>query len=462
MPPSPKKPRVAGPSGSSDAPSATTLTVKLPELDWKGCTGQLRRQLDDDTLITDFVRHVYGSQISTLQSILTGVALRKDNATALVLGPMYGRLDLACRDSTFDKLHISGRFCVCAFSTRGCCKSAVVRNAIHQANEEIQACVSDGSTQPFLLVELHGSTLDDDVVAAKELCRQLSSGNTLPRTRKPSMEHYLQFFLDSLKEAKAGSVPVVIILHDFEEFARRTKQTLLYNLFDITQCAAYQICVIGTTTRLDVTELLEKRLRSRFSCRQVLLSQPPQDAVAAFIHSALTIERRGSEVVSRTASPVSKWNAAVETTLATPPVKALVGVGFVVVVLCCRCVCYVCIALSQLERMWRCKRSVRWYQRWLLLCLTEVASPAELAATLERGAKTMGAPLEPEAQAAATISQLAPCDLLLLVAFCKLELARELPTYSFEMAQGLYSAYYRKSASGKQVQQSTVFCVRVT
>jgi len=54
-------------------------------------------------------------------------------------------------------------------------------------------------------------------------------------------------------------------------FTHHKNQTLLYNLFDVSQSAQAPVCVVGLTARLDVMELLEKRVKSRFSHRQLHL-----------------------------------------------------------------------------------------------------------------------------------------------------------------------------------------------
>ncbi|KAK2504928.1 hypothetical protein MC885_001791, partial [Smutsia gigantea] len=70
---------------------------------------------------------------------------------------------------------------------------------------------------------------------------------------------------------RTSSCPVIFILDEFDLFAHHKNQTLLYNLFDISQSAQNPIAVIGLTCRLDILELLEKRVKSRFSHRQIHL-----------------------------------------------------------------------------------------------------------------------------------------------------------------------------------------------
>ena len=67
---------------------------------------------------------------------------------------------------------------------------------------------------------------------------------------------------------------MVFVLDEFDLFTTHSRQTLLYNLFDIAQARKAPIVVLGLTTRIDVVESLEKRVKSRFSHRYVQLSLP--------------------------------------------------------------------------------------------------------------------------------------------------------------------------------------------
>lgn len=79
---------------------------------------------------------------------------------------------------------------------------------------------------------------------------------------------------------------VVIILDEFDLFATHPRQTLLYNLFDIAQARKAPLAVLGLTTKVDVTETLEKRVKSRFSHRYVYL--PLARSFEAFSEACLS------------------------------------------------------------------------------------------------------------------------------------------------------------------------------
>jgi origin recognition complex subunit 4 len=77
------------------------------------------------------------------------------------------------------------------------------------------------------------------------------------------------------------SRPTVVILDAFDLFAQHARQSLLYCLLDTVQsCRVGQgnngLAVVGITTRIDTINLLEKRVKSRFSGRMIRTA-PPSD-----------------------------------------------------------------------------------------------------------------------------------------------------------------------------------------
>nr|XP_025046828.1 origin recognition complex subunit 4 isoform X4 [Pelodiscus sinensis] len=87
-----------------------------------------------------------------------------------------------------------------------------------------------------------------------------------------SFAENLSFLLEALKKGdRENSCPVLFILDEFDLFVHHKNQTLLYNLFDISQSAQTPVTIIGLTCRQDILELLEKRVKSRFSHRQIYL-----------------------------------------------------------------------------------------------------------------------------------------------------------------------------------------------
>lgn len=65
---------------------------------------------------------------------------------------------------------------------------------------------------------------------------------------------------------------LIFVLEDLDKFAAHPQQNLLYCLFELA--LALPVFVIGTSCRIDVLELFEKRVKSRFSQNIVYLPLP--------------------------------------------------------------------------------------------------------------------------------------------------------------------------------------------
>ncbi|EEC01732.1 origin recognition complex subunit, putative [Ixodes scapularis] len=123
----------------------------------------------------------------------------------------------------------------------------------------------------FLLVELNGLVHTDDRIALRDITRQLRLENAVGDKVFGSFSENFTFLLESLKSGDQQSKSIVFILEEFDLFCYHKNQTLLYNLFDVAQSAQAPVMVVGVTCRLDAIELLEKRVKSRFSHRQLHL-----------------------------------------------------------------------------------------------------------------------------------------------------------------------------------------------
>ncbi len=91
--------------------------------------------------------------------------------------------------------------------------------------------------------------------------------------------------------SQGGRKPLIITLDDFDLFTARPRQAMLYCLLDAVQAASYGagLAVIGLTSRVDTVDLLEKRVKSRFSHR-ILHVRPPSsyDVFGRIVQNALS------------------------------------------------------------------------------------------------------------------------------------------------------------------------------
>lgn len=123
-----------------------------------------------------------------------------------------------------------------------------------------------------LIVNLNGFIHTDDSLALKSIAKQMQLETAIDGKVFTTFADNLAFLLDCLKVGdRSHSKCIIFILEEFDLFCAHSNQTLIYNLFDVAQSAQAPICVIGVTRRYDVIELLEKRVKSRFSHRQIFL-----------------------------------------------------------------------------------------------------------------------------------------------------------------------------------------------
>lgn len=96
-----------------------------------------------------------------------------------------------------------------------------------------------------------------------------------PLTSKDAILYGNDTMIDELSsehgsESKSkSSIPVILCLDNFDAYAQKTKQSLLYSLFDLLQAKSAHLTILATSSSLDVLELLEKRVRSRFTAKKV-------------------------------------------------------------------------------------------------------------------------------------------------------------------------------------------------
>ncbi|XP_064471281.1 origin recognition complex subunit 4-like [Ornithodoros turicata] len=187
----------------------------------------------------------------------------------------------------------------------------------------IQSVIEDVSTKSstkgnFLLVELNGLVHTDDRTALKDMTRQLQLENVVGDRVFGSFSDNLSFLLESLKSGGDNSMPIILIIEEFDLFCQHKNQTLLYNFFDVAQSAQAPIAVIGVTCRLDAVELLEKRVKSRFSHRQLhLFNDFTFEDFVDIATALISLPDRTSDVQLR-----DNWNESVKELLQETSVQA--------------------------------------------------------------------------------------------------------------------------------------------
>ncbi|XP_061351413.1 origin of replication complex subunit 4 [Gastrolobium bilobum] len=138
------------------------------------------------------------------------------------------------------------------------------------------------------VIRLSGLLHSDDISAFKEIARQLCMEHHLLFSKAASFDDNSQFMVAMLKECGLAHKTVIFILDEFDLFAQG-KQRLLYSLLDAMQSVTSQAVVLGISCRLDADQLLEKRVRSRFSHRKLLFLPPSMEDSQRLLLHMLTL-----------------------------------------------------------------------------------------------------------------------------------------------------------------------------
>ncbi|XP_040416737.1 origin recognition complex subunit 4 isoform X2 [Cygnus olor] len=144
---------------------------------------------------------------------------------------------------------------------RGSGKTALLNHVLKDLMEIKQV------RENLLEVRLNGLLQTNDKVALKEITRQLRLENVVGDKVFGSFAENLAFLLEALRKGnRTSSCPVLFILDEFDLFVHHKNQTLLYNLFDISQSAQTPVTVIGLTCRqhLSVDKTVQDVLQNLF------------------------------------------------------------------------------------------------------------------------------------------------------------------------------------------------------
>ncbi|KAI7885173.1 origin recognition complex, subunit 4 [Lichtheimia hyalospora FSU 10163] len=199
---------------------------------------------------------------------------------------------------------------------RGVGKTMLVRRALEDLDKQYNRI---SETSNFCVIRLNGQTETTDRLALSEIARQLFLQQKQPDQQQQNNRQFASFaesfdyLLSLIKAGDKSTLPIIFILDEFDLFAQQPKQALLYNLFDAAQSAQNPMAVIGLTCRLDALSLLEKRVKSRFSHRQIYVFPP--STFGEFIELAKNQLRLQVVLGDHAAYGVyvEKFNAALET-----------------------------------------------------------------------------------------------------------------------------------------------------
>ncbi|KAF3431955.1 hypothetical protein FNV43_RR26691 [Rhamnella rubrinervis] len=170
------------------------------------------------------------------------------------------------------------------------------------------------------VIKLSGLVHSDEICAFKEIARQLCVEHQLLFSKMASSDDNSQFMIAMLRECGLAHKTIIFVLDEFDLFAQG-KQRLLYSLLDAMQSVTSQAVVIGVSCRMDADQLLEKRVRSRFSHRKLLFLPPSKEDIQRLMEHILSLP----EDLSLPQDYVVEYNAKLQNVLTNEKFKEILN-----------------------------------------------------------------------------------------------------------------------------------------
>lgn len=308
--------------------------------------------------------------------------------------------------------------------SRGSGKTTLVETAISE--------VASDYRDEFHVVRLNGFIHTDDKLALREIWRQLGREMEVEDDVLGGRSNYADTLASLLAllshpaqqtedDDAATARSVVFILDEFDLFASHPRQTLLYNLFDVAQSRNAPIAVLGLTTKVNVVDSLEKRVKSRFGQRYVHLLLPRsftafQEICISALYYQPSAQHRllGSNAALQNLSMA--WNAYLAHLFATPQVDQF------------------------LQTLYTSSKSVAAFLSASLLPIATMS-----AVNIPTASSFISHSLQPPDSKLVLFSSLSTLELSLLIAAARLDIILDTDVCTFSMVYEEYVALASKS-----------------
>jgi len=111
---------------------------------------------------------------------------------------------------------------------------------------------------------------------------------------KQILAHEMQARMEQYFQSRP-EVSVLFILENVEYYVENSKQSLLYKILDMLQYSKIKFAFIGTSQKIDIIDNFEKRIKSRFSHRQILFYSEELSTFQECIDDTITTIKRSTE-----------------------------------------------------------------------------------------------------------------------------------------------------------------------
>ncbi|KXZ46529.1 hypothetical protein GPECTOR_43g966 [Gonium pectorale] len=246
------------------APAASSCSPAA----WQRCCSVLREAVVDSgsqaaacVPLRPSLRRIKDDLVRVLDE---AVSSNNGNASLLVLGPPGTGKTLVVERALLE---------VCA-KHNGPLTATTTATSTATAATGTSAAADAASCLNVGVVRLNGLLQPDERTAFQEVARQLCREFGQKFVKSATFDENLVFLKGMLHALYKCLKKVVFVVDEFQQYAKKGKQQMLYYLLDLLQDSKIQAAVLGLSSSHNVAEDLEKRVLSRVGRRRVLITFP--------------------------------------------------------------------------------------------------------------------------------------------------------------------------------------------
>ncbi|KAH3902467.1 related to Origin recognition complex subunit 4 [Saccharomycodes ludwigii] len=207
-----------------------------------------------------------------VDTILKQTVITKENHSAILVGPRANYKTLSIETSLNNlKQKYNDQFIVIKLNGIIHTEESAISSMATQLELQLQKLRGDSFSLYFEEELAEREKALDKNSEAVNLDYKLNNGSLID-----IFQRFLQImnYKSTDTRHKREKVSMVFIFDEIDSFAGPVRQTLLYNLFDMVEGSQISFCIIGCTTKINIMEFLEKRVKSRFSNRIIYFPKP--------------------------------------------------------------------------------------------------------------------------------------------------------------------------------------------
>ena len=212
------------------------------------------------------VQIAYDSLISELNSVLKTVSYTNYS----IIAPIFAEYTTTSEELLSNILLTKNSDVVLSYGNNNYILGILIEHLLYKKYKLDSTC-------SYTTIKFNGYIHTTEDYVLKTICEKLNVRK--PRAGFDNYQKSLFAYFDSAKATRHTDNHIIVIYYEnFEHLMAKKKQILLYTLMELIN-NSHNILLIGFTSHYNLIDLMEKRIRSRFSQKTVYITVPTLERV---------------------------------------------------------------------------------------------------------------------------------------------------------------------------------------